>query len=165
VVNLSVRQFAQKNLVATVGRILQEAELDPQHLGLEITESLLMENPVEAIRVLTALSDMGVQISIDDFGTGYSSLSYLKRFPIDKIKIDRSFVRDIATDPEDAAIVSAIIAMAHSLDCRVVAEGVETEDQLRFLRERGCDEYQGYYFSRPLPADELRGRFAEFLAS
>ena len=162
-VNLSVRQFAQKNLVATVGRILQESELEPQHLGLEITESLLMENPVDAIRVLTALSDMGVQISIDDFGTGYSSLSYLKRFPIDKIKIDRSFVRDIASDPEDAAIVTAIIAMAHSLDCKVVAEGVETEDQLRFLRERGCDEYQGYFFSRPLPADEMRSKFADFM--
>jgi diguanylate cyclase (GGDEF)-like protein/PAS domain S-box-containing protein len=165
VVNLSVRQFAQKNLVATVGRILQEAELEPRHLGLEITESLLMENPVEAIRVLTALSDMGIEISIDDFGTGYSSLSYLKRFPIDKIKVDRSFVRDIATDPEDAAIVTAIIAMAHSLDCRVVAEGVETEEQLRFLRDRGCDDSQGYYFSRPLPAQELRDRFASLIAS
>jgi diguanylate cyclase (GGDEF)-like protein/PAS domain S-box-containing protein len=155
VVNVSVRQFAQKNLVAMIGRILQEMELDPEHLGLEITESLLMENPVEAIRALTALSNMGIQLSIDDFGTGYSSLSYLKRFPIDKIKIDRSFVRDIASDPEDAAIVTAIIAMAHSLDATVVAEGVETDEQLRFLRERGCDEYQGYYFSRPVPAEDL----------
>ena len=164
VVNLSVRQFAQKNLVAMVGRILQETGLEPQHLGLEITESLLMENPVDAIRALSALSDMGVEISIDDFGTGYSSLSYLKRFPIDKIKIDRSFVRDIASDPEDAAIVTAIIAMAHSLQCAVVAEGVETTAQLAFLRERGCDEYQGYLFSRPVPADELRKTFGGILA-
>jgi len=163
VVNLSARQFTQKNLVAAIGRILQEAELEPEHLGLEITESLLMGNPLEAIRVLTALSDMGIQISLDDFGTGYSSLSYLKRFPIDKIKVDRSFVRDIVSDPEDAAIVTAIIAMAHSLSCTVVAEGVETEEQLRFLRERGCDEYQGYYFSRPLPADELRSRLGAAL--
>lgn len=155
VVNLSARQFAQRNLVSVVRRALDEAELAPEHLGLEITESLLMANPVEAIRVLTLLSDMGIQISVDDFGTGYSSLSYLKRFPIHKIKIDRSFVRDLATDPEDAAIVTAIIAMAHSLDCSVVAEGVETEEQLAFLRERGCDEYQGYYFSRPLPGAQL----------
>ncbi|MEO1766273.1 putative bifunctional diguanylate cyclase/phosphodiesterase [Thiobacter aerophilum] len=158
VVNLSARQFAHRNLVSVVRRALDEADCAPEQLGLEITESLLMANPLEAIRVLTVLSDMGIQISVDDFGTGYSSLSYLKRFPIHKIKIDRSFVRDLATDPEDAAIVTAIIAMAHSLDCSVVAEGVETEQQLAFLRERGCDEYQGYYFSRPLPADTLMAR-------
>lgn len=155
VVNVSARQFAQKNLVATVGRILQELELSPEQIGIEITESLLMERPEDTIRTLTTFSNMGVEISVDDFGTGYSSLSYLKRFPLDKLKIDRSFVRDIATDPDDAAIVTAIIAMAHSLNIRVVAEGVETEQQLQFLRSRGCDEYQGYYFSRPVPSAEI----------
>ncbi len=155
VVNISARQFAQKNLVAIVGRILQETGVSPEHLGVEITESLLMERPEDTVRTLRTLSGMGMQISVDDFGTGYSSLSYLKRFPLDKIKIDRSFVRDIATDPDDAAIVTAIIAMAHSLDTTVVAEGVETEEQLNFLRERGCDELQGYYFSRPLPGADM----------
>ncbi|OFZ70527.1 MAG: hypothetical protein A2Z01_01925 [Betaproteobacteria bacterium RBG_16_58_11] len=153
VVNISARQFAQKNLVATVGRILQEADLSPEQIGIEITESLLMERPEDTIRTLTTFSNMGIQISVDDFGTGYSSLSYLKRFPLDKLKVDRSFVRDIATDPDDAAIVTAIIAMAHSLNIKVVAEGVETEQQLQFLRSRGCDEYQGYYFSRPMPSE------------
>lgn len=155
VVNLSARQFAQKNLVAKIGRMLQEVDISPQQLGVEITESLIMERPEDAIRTLKVLSEMGVQISIDDFGTGYSSLSYLKRFPLNKIKIDRSFVRDVATDSDDAAIVTAIIAMAHSLDATVVAEGVETLEQLNFLRERGCDEFQGFYFSRPVPGDAL----------
>ncbi len=155
VVNLSARQFAQKNLVAKIGRMLQEVDLSPQQLGVEVTESLIMERPEDAVRTLKTLSEMGVQISIDDFGTGYSSLSYLKRFPLHKIKIDRSFVRDVATDSDDAAIVTAIIAMAHSLDATVVAEGVETLEQLHFLRERGCDEFQGFYFSRPVPGDAL----------
>ena len=155
VVNISARQFAQRNLVATVGRILQESDLAPENLGIEITESLLMERPEDTIRALNAFSNMGIEISVDDFGTGYSSLSYLKRFPLDKVKVDRSFVRDIATDPDDAAIVTAIIAMAHSLNIRVVAEGVETEEQLHFLHGRGCDEYQGYYFSRPVPSAEF----------
>jgi len=155
VVNLSARQFAQKNLVAKIGRMLQEVDLSPQQLGVEVTESLIMERPEDAVRTLKTLSEMGVQISIDDFGTGYSSLSYLKRFPLNKIKIDRSFVRDVATDSDDAAIVTAIIAMAHSLDATVVAEGVETIEQLNFLRERGCDEFQGFYFSRPVPGNAL----------
>lgn len=158
VVNLSARQFAQKNMVAKIGRLLQEVDLSPEQLGVEITESLIMERPEDAVRTLKALSDMGVQISIDDFGTGYSSLSYLKRFPLDKIKIDRSFISDIASDSDDAAIVTAIIAMAHSLNATVVAEGVESAAQLQFLRERGCDEFQGYYFSRPLPCEELLGK-------
>ncbi len=154
-VNMSARQFAQKNLVAIVGRMLQEVDLSPEHLGIEITESLLMERPEDAVRTLKTLSSMGVEISIDDFGTGYSSLSYLKRFPLNKIKIDRSFVRDIASDPDDAAIVTAIIAMAHSLNATVVAEGVETQDQLNFLRAHGCDAFQGYLFSRPVPDQEI----------
>lgn len=155
VVNMSARQFAQKNMVAKIGRMLQEVEISPEQLGVEVTESLIMERPEDAVRTLKTLSDMGVQISIDDFGTGYSSLSYLKRFPLDKIKIDRSFISDIATDPDDAAIVTAIIVMAHSLNATVVAEGVETAEQLSFLRARGCDEFQGYYFSRPLPDDAI----------
>jgi EAL domain-containing protein (putative c-di-GMP-specific phosphodiesterase class I) len=155
VVNMSARQFAQKNLVATIGRMLHEVDLSPEQLGVEITESLIMDRPEDSVRTLKALSEMGVQISIDDFGTGYSSLSYLKRFPLDKIKIDRSFIADIATDPDDAAIVTAIIAMAHSLNATVVAEGVETVEQLNFLRERGCDEFQGYYFSRPVPGNAV----------
>ena len=160
-VNMSARQFAQKNLVATIGRMLHEVGLGPEHLGIEITESLLMERPEDAVRTLKTLSAMGIQISIDDFGTGYSSLSYLKRFPLNKIKVDRSFVRDIATDPDDAAIVTAIIAMAHSLNAAVVAEGVETQEQLSFLRAHGCDEFQGYLFSRPLPGTEALATLGE----
>ncbi len=155
IVNLSARQFAQKNLGAIIGRILQETAFPAERFGIEITESLLMDRPDDAIRTLTLLADMGVQISVDDFGTGYSSLSYLKRFPLDKLKIDRSFVRDIVDDADDAAIVDGIIALAHRLGIRVVAEGVESEMQLQFLRERGCDECQGYYFSRPVPGDDM----------
>ena len=155
VVNISARQFAQKELGGHGGAHAARVDLSPEQIGIEITESLLMERPEDTIRTLTTFSNMGVQISVDDFGTGYSSLSYLKRFPLDKLKVDRSFVRDIATDPDDAAIVTAIIAMAHSLNIKVVAEGVETEQQLQFLRSRGCDEYQGYYFSRPVPSAEF----------
>ena len=155
VVNLSPRQFRQKHLVQTFTQVLKETGVDPHWLGLEVTESVIMENPEEAIGILCELKALGIELSLDDFGTGYSSLSYLKRFPIDKLKIDQSFVRDITTDPDDEGMVAAIIVMAHQLSIRVVAEGVETEAQLAFLRGQGCDEYQGYYFSRPLPADEL----------
>ncbi len=155
VVNLSPRQFRQKHLVQTFTQVLKETGVDPHWLGLEVTESVIMENPEEAIGILCELKALGIELSLDDFGTGYSSLSYLKRFPIDKLKIDQSFVRDITTDPDDESMVAAIIVMAHQLNIRVVAEGVETEAQLAFLRGQGCDEYQGYYFSRPLPADEL----------
>lgn len=154
-INLSTRQFRQRNLLQMIARIMSDAGVEPQHIEIEITESLLMERTEETISKLQALSDMGIRISIDDFGTGYSSLSYLKRFPIDKLKIDQSFVRDVATDPDDAAIVVAIIAMAHSLDMKVVAEGVETPEQYAFLRGHGCDECQGYYFSKPLPAQDV----------
>jgi diguanylate cyclase (GGDEF)-like protein/PAS domain S-box-containing protein len=155
VVNLSPRQFRQKHLVQTFSRVLREAGVDPHWLGLEITENVIMENPEVAIGVLRELKELGIELSLDDFGTGYSSLSYLKRFPIDKLKIDQSFVRDLTTDTDDETMVTAIIVMAHKLNIRVVAEGVETQAQLAFLREHGCDEYQGYLFSRPLPADEL----------
>jgi two-component system CheB/CheR fusion protein len=154
-INLSSIQFRQKNLVETIARILEETGADPHLIELEITESLLMKNTDEVVETLRKLSDMGLEISIDDFGTGYSSLNYLKRFPIDILKIDRSFVTDIASDPDDATIVRAIIALAHSLHMKVIAEGVEDAAQLEFLREHACDEYQGYYFSKPVPASEM----------
>jgi EAL domain-containing protein (putative c-di-GMP-specific phosphodiesterase class I) len=151
-VNLSARQLNHKGLVNLVTRVLDESGISPEWLQLEITEGDVMSNVEFIIGVLHRLRGMGVGISVDDFGTGYSSLSYLKRFPIDSVKIDRSFVRDLATDASDAAIVTTIIAMARNLNLRVVAEGVETEEQLEFLRRRGCDEFQGYLVSRPVPA-------------
>ncbi len=154
-VNLSARQFAHENLVQDVARVLSETGLAPAALEFEITESMVMSNPERAVRLLDQFKNMGIHLSIDDFGTGYSSLSYLKRFPINSVKIDRSFIRDLPGDGDDAAITEAIIAMAHSLRLRVIAEGVETEEQLRFLRAHGCDEMQGYHFSRPLPEGEL----------
>jgi EAL domain-containing protein (putative c-di-GMP-specific phosphodiesterase class I) len=124
-------------------------------LELEITESNAMQNAENSIRTLRELKAAGVRISMDDFGTGYSSLNYLKRFPIDTLKLDQSFVRDSTTDPSDAAIISAVIVMAHSLDLKVVAEGVETKEQLEFLRHRNCDTIQGFYFSAPLAEEDL----------
>jgi EAL domain-containing protein (putative c-di-GMP-specific phosphodiesterase class I) len=152
-VNLSVRQLHHKDLIRLVTSVLDESGIAPEMLQLEITEGDVMSNVEFIIGVLHGLRAMGVGISVDDFGTGYSSLSYLKRFPIDSVKIDRSFVRDLATDPSDAAIVTTVIAMARNLSLRVVAEGVETNEQLEFLRLRNCDEYQGYLISRPVPAN------------
>ncbi len=160
-VNLSARQFSQPDLVAQVRDALRETGLAPELLELEITESNAMQNAENTIRTLRELKAAGVRISMDDFGTGYSSLNYLKRFPIDTLKLDQSFVRDSTTDPSDAAIVSAVIAMAHSLDLKVVAEGVETREQLEFLRHRNCDMIQGFYFSAPLSAEELEPFFLE----
>ncbi|HEY3124221.1 MAG TPA: EAL domain-containing protein, partial [Thermoanaerobaculia bacterium] len=157
-VNLSSRQFQQADLVFQVTEALQEANLSPASLDLEITESNAMQNAELSISALWDLKNLGLSLSMDDFGTGYSSLNYLKRFPIDRIKIDQSFVRDVTRDPDDAAIAAAIIAMAHSLKLTAVAEGVETEAQLEFLRAQKCDEMQGYLFSPPVPAaqfDEL----------
>jgi diguanylate cyclase (GGDEF)-like protein/PAS domain S-box-containing protein len=154
-VNLSAHQFRRQEVGATVARALAESGLQAARLELEITETAIIDQPEQAVVTFNELNDMGVQLSIDDFGTGYSSLSYLKRFPIDKLKIDQSFVRDIHTDPDDAAIVTAIIAMAHSLGLEAIAEGVETAEQLAFLKRLGCDKAQGYYFSRPLPAKEF----------
>ena len=154
-VNLSARQFQHHDLVETVQRILKETEMAAQWLELEITESIAMQNADYTIVVLRELKDMGIQISMDDFGTGYSSLSYLKKFPIDTLKIDQSFVRDLNSDPSDAAIAKAVIVLAHSLKLKVIAEGVETQEQKNFLREHGCDVTQGYLFSNPLPAPLL----------
>ena len=151
-VNLSAVQFRHKNLPELVTQVLADAKLPPQYLELELTEGVAMDDPLGAIAVMTNLHERGVRMSIDDFGTGYSSLSYLKRFQVYKLKIDQSFVRDITDDPDDKAIVVAVIALARSLGFQTIAEGVETQGQLDFLREQGCDEVQGYFYSKPLPA-------------
>jgi diguanylate cyclase (GGDEF)-like protein len=153
-VNLSSRQLNDPNLVATVRRILGETALEPADLELEITEGMI-EDADQALKILHGLSAMGVTLAIDDFGMGYSSLSHLKRFPIDTLKIDRTFVRDVTTDSDDAAIAKAIIAMAHSMKLKVIAEGVETKEQLAFLKGESCDEYQGFFFSRAIPGGDL----------
>ena len=158
-VNLSVVQFRHPDLPGLVAQILEEFKLPPEYLELELTERVAMGNPEAAISIMDDLHAKGVRMSIDDFGTGYSSLSYLKKFKVYKLKIDQSFVRDIATDADDRAIVSAIIQMAHSLSFTAIAEGVETSAQQEFLLQHGCDEVQGYLFSRPLPADQA----AEFM--
>ena len=152
-VNLSARQFQVKNLADAVGRALRQHKVAPELLKLELTESLLMSDAEESVQTLYHLKILGVQLSVDDFGTGYSSLAYLKRFPLDELKIDREFIRDAVSDPDDAAITLTIINLAHSLKLKVVAEGVETEGQLNFLRYHGCDEIQGYYFAKPVTAD------------
>ncbi len=154
-VNLSPRQFQQKDLVPMVTETLGASGLDPRNLELEVTESMLMSSVDEAIVTLGELSDLGVRLSMDDFGKGYSNLYYLKRFPMDTLKIDRSFVQDVATEPDDASIVDTIINMSKSLGLKVIAEGVENHDQLRFLKERRCDQMQGYLFSRPLPSEGI----------
>jgi EAL domain-containing protein (putative c-di-GMP-specific phosphodiesterase class I)/DNA gyrase inhibitor GyrI len=154
-VNLSAVQFRHPNLLDMVTRILDEAALPAQYLELELTEATAMDDPVAAIALMNKLRERGIRMSIDDFGTGYSSLSYLKKFNIYKLKIDQSFVRDISNDPDDKAIVIAIINLARSLGMHTIAEGVETASQLAFLRLQGCDEVQGYYFSRPLPVDQF----------
>ena len=159
-VNLSARQFRQKDLIGMIERVLGETGLAPTLLELELTESMLMHHAEETVGILTRLDEMGVRLAIDDFGTGYSSLSYLKRFPIHSLKVDRSFVRDISTDPDDAAIVTAIVAMARSLNLDVTAEGVETEEQATFLRSLACHQAQGYYFGRPMSAQEFAARLA-----
>lgn len=154
-VNLSAVQFRHPNLIDLVTRILDEAALPPEYLELELTEATAMDDPLSAIAVMNKLDERGIRMSIDDFGTGYSSLSYLKKFKVYKLKIDQSFVRDISDDPDDKAIVTAIINLASSLGMHTIAEGVETASQLAFLRLQGCDEVQGYYFSRPLPKDQF----------
>ncbi len=155
-VNLSARQFQSPELVDKIARILRETGISPDLLEIEVTESTAMRNVERTVLRLQQLTKMGVNISIDDFGTGYSSLSYLKRFPIQKLKIDQSFIRDITTDPDDRAIISAVTSMARKMSIKTVAEGVETEEQLSFLRESDCDEAQGFLFSRPLPPEKFK---------
>ncbi len=158
-VNISGQQFSQQKVADITQRALTQSGLEAKYLEVELTESILMENKEVAREILEELKKQGLTIAIDDFGTGYSSLAYLKSFPIDILKIDRTFVRDISTDPNDAAIIRAIVALAKTLELKVVAEGIETEEQLTFLQQLDCDEYQGFFFSRPLPAAE----FAELL--
>jgi EAL domain-containing protein (putative c-di-GMP-specific phosphodiesterase class I) len=154
-VNMSGIQFMHDDLVSTVSTALESNELDSEYLELEITESIIMRNINDTISTLTSFKEMGIEISVDDFGTGYSSLSYLKQLPINTLKIDRSFVKDIPYDEDDVTITAAIIAMAKNLRLSVVAEGVETESQLEFLEQRGCEKAQGYFISKPLPAEEM----------
>jgi diguanylate cyclase (GGDEF)-like protein len=154
-VNLSASQFRQGNIVEMIGDALDQAGLEPRFLEVELTESAVMSDPEESIAILEKLSTMGVLVSVDDFGTGYSSMSYLRRFPIDKLKIDRGFISEIMSRSEDASIVRAIISLAHSLKLKVVAEGVESTEQLEFLKTLGCDQYQGFHYSRALPVSEF----------
>ena len=161
-VNLSGVQFRQHGLANIVTKILEETQLPPEYLELELTESVMMHNPQAAIAVMSSLHERGIRLSIDDFGTGYSSLSYLKKFKVQKLKIDQSFVRDISTDPDDKAIVVAIISLAKNLGLKTIAEGVETVAQLDLLRELGCDEVQGFYYSKPLPVEQFEEFAAKF---
>jgi diguanylate cyclase (GGDEF)-like protein len=154
-VNLSPSQFRLGSLLETVRSALMAAELEPRFLEVELTETAVMRNAEESIYILESLSRLGVLVSVDDFGTGYSSMSYLRRFPIDKLKIDRSFVKEMTSRPEDASIVRAMVSLAHSLNLKVVAEGVETGEQLALLQQLGCDQYQGFHFSAALPAKEF----------
>ena len=154
-VNVAASQFRRGDLLDLIRNALREARLDPRCLEIELTESVVMTDPEGTAAILEQLSRMGVLVSVDDFGTGYSSMNYLRRFPIDKLKIDRGFIQDLITCADDASIVRAIISLAHSLRLKVVAEGVETSEQLKFLQTLGCDQYQGYHFSPPLPASEF----------
>lgn len=159
-VNISARQFSDGQLGTRIANILRSTGLSPACLELELTESILMREVSEAMQILAGLKNLGLSIAVDDFGTGYSSLNYLKQFPIDVLKIDRTFVDGLPSGEQDAQIARAIIAMAHSLNLAVIAEGVETHEQLDFLREHGCDEVQGYLFGRPMPAHRFEAQFS-----
>jgi predicted signal transduction protein with EAL and GGDEF domain len=160
-VNLSARQFSDNDLDLSIGAILNETQIDPNLLEFELTESMLMSDSEEAVRVLDSMKKCGIRLSVDDFGTGYSSLAYLKRFPLDSLKIDRAFIRDMTTDSGDATIAKAIISLAQNLKLKVVAEGVETWAQLEFLRDHACDEMQGFLFARPMSAADCAHALAE----
>jgi diguanylate cyclase (GGDEF)-like protein len=163
-VNLSAQQFRQKNLVGLVRDALAASRLESQYFELELTESAVMDDAEQSIEILRELSELGVRISVDDFGTGYSSLSYLRRLPLDKLKIDRAFIREVVTSRDDAEIVRAIISLAHALRLQVIAEGVETPDQLEFLNGLGCDQYQGFHFSAPIPSNAFVAMMREHQA-
>ena len=154
-VNLSAVQFRSASLIETVSQAIKDTGIEPSYLELEITESMIMDRIESVLQILQWFRNLGIQMSIDDFGTGYCSLGYLKRFPVNNLKIDRSFVRGVIEEEDDAAIVKTIITLSRNLGLKVVAEGVETNAQLEFLRQQGCEEAQGYYFSRPVPADQL----------
>jgi len=153
--NLSSRQFASPGLERIIASALTEADIDPKDLDLELTESIIMHDEKNTVETLFKLHDMGVTLSVDDFGTGYSSLSYIQRFPLDTLKIDRSFVRYITSNSKDAEMIDSIIALGHSMNLKVLAEGVETVEQLEYLQSRGCDEAQGFYYSKAVTADRI----------
>jgi EAL domain-containing protein (putative c-di-GMP-specific phosphodiesterase class I) len=159
-INLSALQFKRGDIVETVFAAIHQYNINPEYLELELTESILLNDTENILKTIRYLKDLGFKLSIDDFGTGYSSLAYLKRFAVDKLKIDQSFVRNLGIDENDDAIVYSVINLAHSLKRRVIAEGVETQEQLEFLRQEGCDEVQGFLLGRPVPADQ----FAAYLA-
>jgi EAL domain-containing protein (putative c-di-GMP-specific phosphodiesterase class I) len=159
-VNIAEPQIRQGSLTDNLRRILSETHLPPERLELELTENLIMGQPKQIVDQLLAVRELGVKLSIDDFGTGYSSLAYLKQLPIDKLKLDQGFVRDLPDDHNDVAIAKAVIALGHSLQFKVIAEGVETEAQRRFLQAEGCDQAQGYLYSRPVPPEALASFFA-----
>ena len=154
-VNVSARQFTERKLISSVADSLVQSGLEPKYLELELTESLIMQDASGAIATMKELKALGVGLSIDDFGTGYSSLAALKNFPVTRIKIDKSFIADLATDENDRAVTTAVISLGQKLNLRVIAEGVETEDQIAFLRENNCDEMQGYHFSKPVPPNDI----------
>ena len=160
-VNLSPADFKRKDIVAVITRVLDESGLDARSLELEITEGMVMSSAESVIATLNELHDLNIDLAIDDFGTGFSSLTYLKQFPVDRLKIDQAFVRDVLTDKDDASITEAIINLGHNFGLTVIAEGVESAEQLEFLRQQGCDEAQGYYISRPLDTVDV----ADFVTS
>jgi EAL domain-containing protein (putative c-di-GMP-specific phosphodiesterase class I) len=155
-VNVSAHQFAEQDFVPHLEAILKQHAVNPARLKLELTEGVVLNDIAEVVEKMEALNELGVRLSLDDFGTGYSSLAYLKQLPVSQLKIDQSFVRDITTDPSDAGMVRSIIDMAKNFGHDVIAEGVETEEQLNFLKLHGCMTYQGYYFSKPIPLEELQ---------
>ena len=164
-VNVSARQFRENHIVCAVAQALAESGLEPKYLELELTESLVMQDVDRAIETMKELRALGVRLSIDDFGTGYSSLSALKRFPVERLKIDRSFIQDLPDDEDDCAVASAIISLGQKLNLKVIAEGVETEEQIAFLRDNHCDELQGFHFSRPVAADAIPALLVQLAAA